>query len=549
MNSNPPLYRLADHVVVEPLIDQWIAWPHNFSPILYGFHFLNYQKAVLTSYIKNPAIHVKSSGNPKLLGGPFVNVPQERVEEIARLLETMERQHGDLVTLAQDLTAFQIKLKQEAKGQSLEAYYQQLPDSLQGFVELGYDYLNNPVVRCIESLFYESAYYKKDTQSFRIFALTHDDDRSYYMSTPRLSGHDAVEWRMPFDAAAVDTFYRLDTDPRPLSEISAMLALQDESTLLPLLSDEPLTPAQPWSGDGVRLRYFGHATVLIEAEGTTILTDPFISVSPEAADRDRFTFRDLPARIDYVLITHGHHDHFVFESLLRLRHRIGTLVVPRNTGVYYGDLSLKQLALRLGFKQVVEMDALDSISLAGGRMTAIPFLGEHCDLLHAKLGYVVRFGDEQILFAADSCCLDKYLYANIRKTLGPITTAFIGMECIGAPLSWIYSPLLPVKSEREHDQSRRSHANGADSALELLQTVGANTAYVYALGREPWLKYFMALEPTDDDPYMVEIRKFVAAAQTHGIDAQMLYGKQDLFCGDKAHLRCVKEQGADYEYN
>lgn len=237
--NNQPLYRFADHIVIESLIDRWIAWPHNFSPILYGFHFLNYQKAVLASYIKNPAIHIKSSNNPKLLGGPFVNVPQERVEEIARLLETMERQHGDLITLAQDLTAFQIKLKQEVKGQSLEAYYQQLPDSLQGFVELGYDYLNHPVVRCIESLFYESSYYKKDTQSFRIFALTHDDDWAYYMSTPRLPDRDDIEWRMPFDAAAVDALYSLDTNSRPLPEINTMLGLQDESTLLPLMSGEP----------------------------------------------------------------------------------------------------------------------------------------------------------------------------------------------------------------------------------------------------------------------------------------------------------------------
>lgn len=529
--NNQSLYRLADHVVIEPLIDQWIAWPHNFSPILYGFHFLNYQKTVLTSYLKNPAIHIKSSGNPKLLGGPFVNVSQERVEEVVQLLETMERQHSDLLTFAQDLTAFQNKLKQEAKGQSLEAYYQQLPDSLRGLVELGYDYLNNPVVRCIESLFYESAYYKKDTQSLRIFALAHDDDRPYYMSTPRLTGRNDIEWRIPFDNAAVDALYRLDTTPRPLPEISAMLGLQNESILLPLLSDEPLAPVQPWSGEGVRLRYFGHATVLIEADDATILTDPFISVSPEAADKGRLTFRDLPPKIDYVLITHGHHDHFVFESLLRLRHRIGTLVVPRNTGIYYGDLSLKQLAQRLGFKQVLEMDALDSISVPGGKITAIPFLGEHCDLLHAKLGYVVRFGDEQILFAADSCCLDKHLYENIRKIMGPITTAFIGMECIGAPLSWIYSPLLPIKSEREHDQSRRSHANGAESALDLLQSIEAKSAYVYALGREPWLKYFMALEPTDDDLYMKEINKFITTAQVQGIDAQMLYGKRDLFCG------------------
>lgn len=530
MNSNQPLYRLADHVVIEPLIDQWIAWPHNFSPILYGFHLLNYQKAVLTSYLKNPAIHIKSSNNPKLLGGPFVNIPGERADEVRQLLEVMEKNHADLLELAQDLTTFQNTLKQEAKGQSLEIYYKQLPDTLSGYVELGYDYLNNPVVRCIESLFYESSYYKRDIQSFRMFALQQDEARPYYMSTPRLADSHDLEWHKPFDDPAVDALYHLDICPQPLAEISAILGLEDNPNLLPLLSEEPLTPIPPWSETGVRLRYFGHATVLIEVEGITILTDPFISVIPEKSGTARYSFRDLPAKIDYVLITHGHHDHFVFESLLRLRHRIDTIVVPRNSGVYYGDLSLKQLAQRLGFKRVQGMDALDTIALPGGGITAIPFLGEHCDLLHAKSGYVVRFGDEQILFAADSCCLDKQIYRNVKNILGPISTVFIGMEFIGAPLSWVYSPFLPVKSERDYDQSRRSHANGADSALDLLQSVEAKKAFVYALGREPWLKYFMALEPTEDDPYMKEINKFVAAAQARGIDAQMLYGKKDLFC-------------------
>lgn len=57
---------------------------------------------------------------------------------------------------------------------------------------------------------------------------------------------------------------------------------------------------------------FCHACVLIEWHGVSILPDPFI---PEQGEIERFTFKNLPPRIDYVLITHGHHDHFVFESL------------------------------------------------------------------------------------------------------------------------------------------------------------------------------------------------------------------------------------------
>ncbi len=530
--SDQQLYHLAEHVIVEPLIDKWIAWPHNFSPVLYGLHLLNYQKEVLASYIKNPGFHVKSCRNPKLLGGPFVDVPQERVTEIEDLLAGIEQDHTDLLKLGRDLIDFQNKLIQAASGQCIEAFYEHIPSSLRGFVELGYDYQNHPIVRCIESLFYESAYYKKASQSFRISALTHDDARPYYMSTPRLLDSKDIEWRMPFDNSKVDELFKLDIQPQPLNIICDLLSISatDDSRLLQFLSANQPVYAKPWNGAGARLRYFGHASVLFEANGISILTDPFISVSPIESGLERFTFKDLPEKIDYVLITHGHHDHFVFESLLRLRHRIGTLVVPRSSGIFYGDMSVKQLAHRLGFKNVQELDSLDSLAFSGGRITAVPFLGEHCDLLHAKSGYVIGFGGEQILFAADSCCLDQHIYEHVTNILGPISTVFIGMECIGAPLSWVYSPLLPIKPERTHDQSRRSHANNAKSALALLRAVGAKRAFVYALGREPWLKYFMALIPADDDSYMQEINQLIVEASKNGsMEAQMLFGKQDLY--------------------
>ncbi len=525
-------YRLAGHTVIEPLIDQWIAWPHNFSPLLYGLHMLNYQQAVLASYLKNPRLHVDSCRNPKLLGGPFVDIAVDRMNEVQVLLADMQHHHADLLTLAQDFTQFQNTLMQTATGQCVEGCYAELPESMRGLMELGYDYDNHPVVRCFESLIYASSYYKRDVQSFRLFALEHDDARPYYMSTPRLKNPGDVLWTVPFDDQAVDALFRLDTDPQPLKSIRQLLGLTvaDDAQLLPLLSSQPADELPEWQGQGLRLRYFGHASVLLESKDVTILTDPFIAVSPRQPGIDRLTFADLPARIDYVLITHGHHDHFVLESLLRLRHRIGTLVVPRHSGIFHGDLSLKLMAQKLGFSSVVEVDTLDSVAFPGGRITATPFLGEHCDLLHAKSSYVVSYGNERILLAADSCCLDPRVYERVREILGPISTVFIGMECVGAPLSWVYAPLLPVKPAREHDQSRRSHANDAHSAWQLLRAVGARQAFVYALGREPWLKYFMALTPSEDDPYMQEINKLIETARAEGqVDVQLLFGQKELF--------------------
>lgn len=519
--SDTALYRLADHTAAEALVDRWVAWPHVFSPVPYCLHMANYQTKTLASYLQNPAIHVKSSRNPKLLGGPFVDIPEERAAEVRGLLENLERDRRADLVLARTLVSFQNHLAEEAKGQGLNPYYETLPDALGGYVELVYDYFSRPHVRCLESLLYASPYYQERLQSLQLFTQARDDSRSYYMSTPRLPRPDRIDWQVPFKSEAIDDLFRLEATPRPLGQIRELLGLRpaDEERLLPLLTRAPAKVREPWQGGGVRVRYCGHASVLLECGGVAVLTDPFIPVTPRDGGIERYAFQDLPAHIDFVLISHGHHDHFVFESLLRLRHRIGCLVVPKSSGMFYGDISLKLMAQHLGFRNVVEIDPLDTLPFAGGDITGAPFFGEHSDLPHAKSGYVVRFGGQRILFAADSNCLDARIYRPLRERLGSIGTVFLGMEFIGAPLSWVYGPLLPVQPIHSHNMSRRSNGSDAKSALRLLEAVGAERVYVYAIGREPWLKYFMALTPEDNDPYIQESDKVLATARERGFQA------------------------------
>ena len=53
---------------------------------------------------------------------------------------------------------------------------------------------------------------------------------------------------------------------------------------------------------GTRITWLGHATVLVQtAKGTNILIDPFIAENPKYPKN--FV---LPAKIHYILLTHGH---------------------------------------------------------------------------------------------------------------------------------------------------------------------------------------------------------------------------------------------------
>lgn len=527
-------YRLADSTVLEPLINQWAVWADLISPATYSMHVLHYQIKTLTSYAANPQLHVKACLNPKLAGGPFVNVPEQRAPEVNDLLKATEKDQSDNIQLARALIEFHEYLTREAKGQSLEPFYAKVPDTLRGYVELVYDYYNHPIVRLMESLLYESSHYKPQLQSLRVFEQKRDDSRPFFLSTPRLLGNDELDLRTTFADLAIDELFKLDLEPQPLGHISEALSLDADAIerLRPLLTQQPPRPAEKYNGDDVRIRYFGHACVLIEWNGVSVLTDPWIGVRSTEGGRERFSYDDLPEKIDYALITHCHHDHFVPETLVRLRHRIECLVVPRSYGLFYTDVSLKLAAKRLGFKNVVEMDSLDSIAVPGGEIISVPFLGEHADLAHGKSGYLIRAGSERILFAADSNCLDKRLYEHLRRLVGDIETVFLGMECVGAPLSWLYGALVPAKLQHSLDQSRRTRGSDSKAALDLLNAVGGKRVYIYAMGNEPWLQYGMGLGLPEGSVQVKEADKVIAQARERGFaDAQRPFCKHEIYLG------------------
>jgi L-ascorbate metabolism protein UlaG (beta-lactamase superfamily) len=254
-----------------------------------------------------------------------------------------------------------------------------------------------------------------------------------------------------------------------------------------------------------------------------------ISVLPGEGGVERFTYRDLPRRLDYALVTHNHCDHFVLETLLRLRHRIDCLVVPRSYGILHGDVSLKTLCRKLGFKHVVDVDAFETLPLPEGEIIAIPFFGEHGDLAHGKIAYVVRTGHERILFGADSNCLDKKLYEHVRGYTGRIDTVFPGVEPVGAPLSWSYGAMFPRMQQQSIDSSRRQRGCDAARALALLDAVGATRVYNYGMGEEPWLEHILALASAADSPQVQESNKLLAKARTLGfLEAERLTGKREV---------------------
>jgi len=144
----------------------------------------------------------------------------------------------------------------------------------------------------------------------------------------------------------------------------------------------------------------------------------------------------------------------LFETLLQIRHKVKNVVVPRNNGGRLQDPSLKLLFQNCGFKNVIEIDELQEIHDGNVHITGLPFFGEHADLdIMTKLAWLVRIGSHSLLFAADSCNIEPQLYEHLHREIGNVDALFLGMECDGAPLSWLYGPLLTQKLDRAMDES------------------------------------------------------------------------------------------------
>jgi L-ascorbate metabolism protein UlaG (beta-lactamase superfamily) len=517
---------LRSNAIIEPLVDRFFAWLHIVAPVQASMNLANLQVPLLESYLQNPQVHLAASRNPALRGGYFVNIEETRSNEVADLLDGIKRDRADMLAFATAVAEAEELLQQQATGFDLTPLYPRLPAALNGLVELAYDTSNQASMRYIEPLVYTSPVYDRGRQSVQL-SLDVGVERPFILSTPRLPEPHVLDLPIPFDHPGLDALFNARINPTSAARLREELELDDAQAvqLSTLLSDAPSLSPERHIESGGRIRYFGHACLVLQTPQAAIVTDPFISTDNRHGDR--YTLDDLPDRIDLVLITHGHQDHIVLETLLPLRGRIGAVVVPRSSRGNLCDPSIGLYLKALGFA-VIEVDDFDEVPFPGGRVVATPFLGEHSDLdIRAKSTFIVQLAGAAAFIGADSSGIDPVLYRYIRSHLGKVDMAFLGMECDGAPLTWLYQGLLTRPVTKKMSDSRKLSGSNAKQAADIMQELDADEAYIYAMGEESWQGHVMATTYTEDTYQLKQIDEFLGWCTNHGITAEHLFNKRE----------------------
>lgn len=186
-------------------------------------------------------------------------------------------------------------------------------------------------------------------------------------------------------------------------------------------------PVETWTRapeTGLRVTWLGHSTVLIEADGLRLLTDPVFGdrASPFSfagakrfhavpADLDR-----LPP-LDAVLLSHDHYDHYCRETLRRLARMDIPIVTSLGVGARLETLGFSR-------RRIVELDWWESHTLPGRDLsfTATPsqhFSGRTLTDRDRTLwsSFVIRTPRHRLFFSGDTGLTPEF--EDIRRTCGP----------------------------------------------------------------------------------------------------------------------------------
>jgi len=157
-----------------------------------------------------------------------------------------------------------------------------------------------------------------------------------------------------------------------------------------------------------RFIWFGHSAFLVQMNDKTILIDPMFGNAPAPhplLGTKRFS-TELPIeieklpKIDAVLISHDHYDHLDYESIQKLKDKVGKFYTPLGVGVHLQEWGIeKERIVELDWWQEVIFDDLTFASTPAQHFSGRG-LSDRDKTLWCS--WIIQSETENIFFSGDS---------------------------------------------------------------------------------------------------------------------------------------------------
>lgn len=123
---------------------------------------------------------------------------------------------------------------------------------------------------------------------------------------------------------------------------------------------------------GLRITWLGHASTLIEIDGARVLTDPmwsdrsspFTWLGPRRWYTPPIALAELPP-LDAVVISHDHYDHLDHRSIVALKDRETTFIVPLGVGAHLAYWGVPE-------SRIVELDWWELVKVGPVEVACTP---------------------------------------------------------------------------------------------------------------------------------------------------------------------------------
>ncbi len=192
------------------------------------------------------------------------------------------------------------------------------------------------------------------------------------------------------------------------------------------------------------LVWFGHSSYFMQLNGKRFLVDPVFSgnASPvpgtvkSFTGTDVYTVDELPS-IDYLLITHDHYDHLDYETIVKLKPKVNTVICGLGVGAHFEHWGYD-------LNKVLERDWYETVSPGNTIQIHITparhFSGRGFKRNNTLwCSYVIETPQRKIYLGGDSG-YDTH-FAEIGKKFGPFDLAVI--ENGQYNVAWRYIHALP----------------------------------------------------------------------------------------------------------